>query len=246
MTSPRTVDFGRERVSPEEKAARVAGVFDAVAGRYDVMNDVMSLGLHRLLKRIAVEGTGLRAGDFALDLAGGTGDMARLLAPVVGPEGRVALCDVNPAMLAIGRGRVLDAGCANAAPVQGDAERLPFAAETFHSVVIAFGLRNLTDKERGLREMHRVLRLAGTLVVLEFSTPEWTPMRQVFALYQALWPLAGRIVAGASSPYRYLVDSIARHPARGALTGMIEDAGFRDVQGDRLLGGVVALHRGVK
>ena len=245
MTPPE-VDFGRERVSPEEKTARVAGVFDAVAARYDVMNDVMSLGLHRLLKRIALESTGLRTGGFALDLAGGTGDMARLLAPVVGPEGRVALCDINGAMLAIGRNRVLDAGFANVAAVQGDAEVLPFAAETFHGVVMAFGLRNLTDKERGLREMHRVLRPHGALVVLEFSTPEWTPLRQAYALYQSLWPLAGRIVAGASAPYRYLVDSIARHPARGALTQMIQDAGFRDVQGDRLLGGAVALHRGVK
>lgn len=245
MTPPE-VDFGRERVSPEEKTARVAGVFDAVAERYDAMNDVMSLGLHRPLKRIALESTGLRAGGFALDLAGGTGDMARLLAPVVGPEGRVALCDINGAMLAIGRNRVLDAGFANVAAVQGDAEGLPFAADTFHGVVMAFGLRNLSDKERGLREMHRVLRPHGALVVLEFSTPEWTPLRQAYALYQSLWPVAGRIVAGAAAPYRYLVDSIARHPARGALTQMIQDAGFRDVQGDRLLGGVVALHRGVK
>lgn len=242
----RLVDFGRERVTPEEKNARVAGVFDAVAGRYDVMNDVMSLGLHRVLKRIALESTGLRLGDRALDLAGGTGDMARLLARATGPTGQVVLCDVNASMLAIGRDRALNAGLAQVTAVQGDAERLPFPAGAFDCVVIAFGLRNLADKERGLREMHRVLRPGGVLTVLEFSTPEAPLLRAAFELHRSLWPLAGRLIAGAAAPYRYLVDSIARHPPRRALAQMIEDAGFADVAADALLGGATALHRGVK
>ena len=241
-----TFYFGHEAVNPAEKTARVAGVFDAVASRYDVMNDLMSLGAHRILKRISVESTGLRPGGCVLDLAGGTGDMARLLAPVVGASGRVVLCDINAAMLGIGRDRLLNAGLVNVATVRGDAERLPFAADAFDCVVIAFGLRNLTDKALGLREMRRVLRPHGVLVVLEFSAPAQPPLRAAYGLFQSLWPLAGRIVAGDAAPYRYLVESIARHPGAAALTQMIEDAGFSAVRGDRLLGGVVALHRGVK
>ncbi len=242
----KTVDFGHEAVTPEEKTARVAGVFDAVARRYDVMNDVMSLGSHRILKRIAVEATGLRRGGRALDLAGGTGDMARRLSPVVGADGQVVLCDVNASMLGIGRDRLLNAGLVNVATVRGDAERLPFGDDAFDCVVIAFGLRNLTDKEAGLREMRRVLRPQGALVVLEFSTPPNRPLRAAYNVCQSAWPLAGRLVAGDAAPYRYLVESIARHPSAPALTQMIEDAGFSAVRGDRLLGGVVALHRGVK
>ena len=240
------VDFGHEAVTPNEKTARVAGVFEAVATRYDLMNDLMSLGVHRILKRIAVDSTGLRPGGRVLDLAGGTGDMARLLAPVVGAAGQVVLCDVNAAMLSAGRERLLNAGLAQVAPVRGDAECLPFADAAFDCVVIAFGLRNLTYMERGLREMWRVLRPHGALVVLEFSTPGPRPLRAAQGLVQSLWPLLGRVVAGDAAPYRYLVESIARHPGVAAVTRMLEDAGFAAVRGDRLLGGVVALHRGVK
>ena len=241
-----TVDFGRRRVSPEEKSARVAEVFRTVAERYDAMNDLMSGGLHRVLKRIAVDSTGLRPGQRALDLAGGTGDLSRLLAPVVGPAGAVVLCDVNASMLAVGRDRVIDAGLANVETVRADAEALPFAAESFDSVVIAFGLRNLTDKERGLREIHRVLRPGGSAVVLEFSTVRDPWIARASGAWQSLWPLLGRVVTGDAAPYRYLVESIAVHPERAVLATMMEDAGFVDVSADGLLGGVVALHRGGK
>ena len=244
--APETVDFGRLRVSPEEKGARVAEVFRTVASRYDAMNDLMSGGLHRVLKRVAVDSTGLRPGQRALDLAGGTGDLSRLLAPVVGPAGAVVLCDVNASMLAVGRDRVIDAGLANVETVRADAEALPFEAESFDSVVIAFGLRNLTDKERGLREMHRVLRPGGTAVVLEFSTARDPWIARASGAWQSLWPLLGRIVAGDAAPYRYLVDSISVHPERAVLATMMEDAGFAEVTADALLGGVVALHRGRK
>ena len=243
---PGTVDFGRRRVSPDEKTARVAGVFRTVAGRYDAMNDLMSVGLHRVLKRIALESTGLRPGQRVLDLAGGTGDMSRLLSPVVGAEGRVVLCDINPSMLAVGRDRVLDAGLTNVEAVRADAEALPFGAESFESVVIAFGLRNLTDRERGLREMHRVLRPGGRAVVLEFSTAENPWIARASGAWQSMWPLLGRLVAGDAEPYRYLVESIAVHPGRSVLATMLADAGFADVAVDALLGGVVALHRGVR
>ena len=241
-----TVDFGRRRVSPEEKSARVAEVFRTVAERYDAMNDLMSGGLHRVLKRIAVDSTGLRPGQRALDLAGGTGDLARLLGPVVGPAGAVVLCDVNASMLAVGRDRVIDAGLANVETVRADAEALPFAAESFDSAVIAFGLRNLTDKERGLREIHRVLRPGARAVVLEFSTAPDPWMARVSGAWQSLWPMLGRLVAGDAAPYRYLVESIAVHPGPVVLATMMEDAGFVDVSADGLLGGVVALHRGRK
>ncbi|MYE11274.1 MAG: class I SAM-dependent methyltransferase [Gammaproteobacteria bacterium] len=241
-----TVDFGRLRVSPEEKSARVEEVFRTVAGRYDAMNDLMSGGFHRILKRVAVDSTGLRPGQRALDLAGGTGDLSRLLAPIVGPAGAVVLCDVNASMLAVGRDRVIDAGLANVETVRADAEALPFATESFDSVVIAFGLRNLTDKERGLREMHLVLRPGGSAVVLEFSTARDPWIARASGLWQSFWPLLGRVVAGDAAPYRYLVDSIAVHPGRVVLATMMEDAGFADVAADGLLGGVVALHRGRK
>ena len=243
---PGTVDFGRRRVTPAEKTARVAEVFHAVAGRYDAMNDLMSAGLHRVLKRVAIDSTGLRAGHRVLDLAGGTGDLARLLSPVVGRAGQVVLCDVNASMLAVGRDRVLDAGLTNVETVRADAEALPFGSERFDAVVIAFGLRNLTDKERGLREMHRVLRPGGTAVVLEFSTPPRPWMARAAGLWQGAWPLLGRLVAGDAAPYRYLVESIAVHPGRAVLATMMTDAGFADVRADGLLGGVAALHRGTR
>ena len=244
--APKTVDFGHRRVTPEEKTARVAEVFRTVAARYDAMNDLMSAGLHRILKRVAVDSTGLRAGQRVLDLAGGTGDLAKLLSPVVGRDGRVVLCDINASMLAVGRERVLDAGLTNVEAVRADAEALPFATGSFDAVVIAFGLRNLTDKERGLREIHRVLRPRGAVVVLEFSTPGQPWLARAVGLWQGAWPLLGRLVAGDGAPYRYLVESIAVHPGRDVVATMMEDAGFAEVRADGLLGGVVALHRGTK
>ena len=244
--APDTVHFGRRRVTPEEKTARVGEVFRTVAGRYDAMNDLMSAGTHRILKRIAVDSTGLRPGDAVLDLAGGTGDLAKLLSPVVGRDGRVVLCDINASMLAVGRERLLDGGVTNVEIVRADAEALPFQAGSFDAVVIAFGLRNLTDKERGLREMHRVLRPHGTIVVLEFSTPGQPWLARAAGLWQGAWPLLGRWVVGDDAPYRYLVESIAVHPKPRVITTMLEDAGFVEVRADGLLGGVVALHRGTR
>ena len=241
-----TVDFGAERVTPNEKTARVASVFHAVAQRYDAMNDLMSAGSHRALKRIAVDSLAPRPGQRVLDLAGGTGDMARLIAPIAGSTGSVVLCDINASMLAIGRDRLLDAGLTNVVPTRADAESLPFPAATFDRVVIAFGLRNLTDKERGLREMHRVLRPGGRLLVLEFSTPRSAWLRGTYRAFQGLWPLAGRVVVGDAAPYRYLVDSIEAHPNQAAVSLMLRDAGLADVRADDLLGGIVAMHTGTK
>lgn len=243
---PRHVNFGREQVSRSEKTKRVEAVFHTVAKRYDVMNDFMSLGLHRLMKRVALECTGLRAGQRALDLAGGTGDMSRLISPVVGKTGQVVLCDINQSMLAVGRDRVLDAGFNNIASTLADAESLPFNSMSFDCVVIAFGLRNLTDKERGLREMFRVLRNGGRLIVLEFSTPKTTALANAYGLFQKLWPMAGRMIVGDSTPYQYLIESIKGHPDQSAIALMIEDAGFKSCQVDDLLGGILAIHRGLK
>ena len=243
---PATVDFGAEPVTPGEKTARVAGVFHTVAERYDAMNDLMSFGLHRALKRIAVDSLALRPGQSVLDLAAGTGDMARLISPIAGPAGRVVLCDINARMLDIGRDRMLDAGLTNVVPARADAESLPFASAAFDRVVIAFGLRNLTDKERALMEMHRVLRPGGRLLVLEFSTPSTAWLRGSYRAFQGLWPLAGRMVVGDAAPYRYLVDSIETHPNQAALALMMRDAGFGDVRADNLMGGIVAMHTGTR
>ena len=243
---PATVDFGAEPVTPSEKTARVAGVFHTVAQRYDAMNDIMSVGLHRVLKRIAVDSLALRPGQRVLDLAAGTGDMASLISPVAASTGQVVLCDINASMLAIGRDRMLDAGLTNVDPARADAESLPFPSATFDRVVIAFGLRNVTDKERALSEMNRVLLPGGRLLVLEFSTPRSAWLRGSYRAFQSLWPLAGHVVVGNAAPYRYLVDSIETHPNQAALSLMMRDAGFTDVRADDLLGGVVAMHTGTK
>ena len=172
--------------------------------------------------------------------------MARLISPIAGPAGRVVLCDINPSMLAIGRDRMLDAGLTNVVPARADAECLPFAPAAFDRVVIAFGLRNLTDKERALIEMHRVLRPGGRLLVLEFSTPSGSWLRGSYRAFQGLWPLAGRMVVGDAAPYRYLVDSIETHPNQAALALMMRDAGFDNVRADDLMGGIVAMHTGTR
>lgn len=237
-------DFGFERVSPSEKTRRVAGVFHAVADRYDVMNDLMSAGTHRLMKRMTVEMSGARSGHRVLDLAGGTGDLAALFAPIVRPAGRVTLADINPAMLGRGRDRLLDEGVANVDFAIANAEQLPFATASFNVVTIAFGLRNVTDKDRALREMNRVLVPGGRLLVLEFSKPEHALVKAAYSVFQSLWPSIGRAVTGDGAAYRYLVESIEMHPDQRALKLMLSDAGFDDVGYENLLDGIAAIHYG--
>ncbi len=242
----KTVDFGAERVAPAEKTRRVGGVFDAVVDRYDVMNDIMSLGAHRLFKRAAVEMARLRPGQIVLDLAGGTGDLAALTAPLLGATGQVVLADINGPMLARGRDRLLDDGFANFAPVRAAAEALPFPDGLFDAVVVAFGIRNFTDKETGLKEMHRVLRGGGVAVVLEFSRVQNPVLGKAYDAFRATWPLIGNVVAGHAAPYRYLVESIDRHPDQGAFRTLMAGAGFNDVEIHNLAAGAAAIHRGVK
>ena len=247
-TSPdSTTDFGYERVPREDKARRVRGVFDSVADNYDLMNDLMSGGAHRLWKRFTLSITGLRPGQAALDVAGGTGDIALGLAKQVGPGGLVVLTDINAAMLAHGRDRLIDAGHLRGVEcVQANAEQLPFADGSFHCVTIAFGLRNVTDKPKALASMRRVLKPGGQLVVLEFSRPAEV-LRPLYDAYSfRLLPLLGRIVARDEASYRYLAESIRMHPDQRTLKGMMEQAGFVQCDFHNLTGGIVALHRGFK
>ena len=235
--------FGFEQVEVEDKAQRVRGVFDSVAGKYDLMNDLMSAGLHRLWKRFAVNATGVRGGMRVLDLAGGTGDLARLFADRVGPSGEVVLTDINGAMLASGRDRLLNAGRFVPA-VQCDAEKLPFPDAHFDCVSIAFGLRNVTRKESALAEMRRVLKPGGVAAVLEFSRV-WTPLKPAYDWYSFnVLPRLGRLVAGDEASYRYLAESIRMHPDQATLKSMMEQAGFDRVEVHNLAAGVVALHLG--
>lgn len=239
------VDFGFESVDERDKARRVAGVFDSVATRYDLMNDLMSGGLHRLWKHFTIERSGVRPGDRVLDVAGGTGDLARAFRERVGPEGRVLLTDINGAMLQIGRDRLLDEG-ARVDAVRCDAERLPFPDGCFDCVSVAFGLRNMTHKDAALREMYRVLRPGGRLLVLEFSRV-WAPLAPAYSLYTLkVLPLLGRLVARDADSYRYLGESIARHPDQDTLAAMMREAGFERVEYFNLTAGVVALHRGYR
>ncbi len=238
------VDFGREQIPASDKQARVGEVFRRVAARYDVMNDVMSLGSHRLIKRAVVDAAGVQPGERVLDLAGGTGDMSALLAPRVGHDGHVVLADINEAMLGIGRDRLLDGGATNVDATLADAERLPFPDTCFDHVVIAYGLRNVTRKEVALREMLRVLRPGGQLLVLEFSHPQNPLLASGYRAFSSLWPLAGRALVGDAAPYRYLVESIEKHPNQQALALLMRDAGFDAVHHHDFIGGVSALHTG--
>lgn len=240
-----TVSFGRRNVAPDEKTRLVQGVFDRVAARYDVMNDIMSFGTHRLFKRMLVERTGLREGQYVLDLAGGTGDMAALLAPIVGEHGLVALTDLNGDMMQVGRDRLLDDGVACVQFCRAPAERLPFASDSFHCAVISFGLRNFTSKETAFEELARVLKPGGRLLVLEFAKPDDATLGSLYKGFQALWPGIGKALVGDAEPYRYLVESIEKHPKQKALALMMRDAGFVDVAYHDLLGGVAAIHEGV-
>ena len=241
-------DFGFKRVPVREKRARVRGVFDSVAGRYDLMNDMMSLGLHRIWKRFTVHLSGVGPGQQVLDLAGGTGDLARALVKRVGNEGSVTLADINAAMLAQGRRKLLDAGVLHGLRyAQVNAEALPFADRSFDCVTMAFGLRNVTDKKRALREIHRVLRPAGQLLVLEFSRLRVRALEPLYDLYSfRMLPWLGARVAGDGDSYRYLAESIRMHPAQDELAEMMMEAGFDDCRWFNLSAGVVALHKAVK
>ena len=239
------VDFGFRKVPENEKATRVADVFDRVAERYDVMNDLMSLGLHRYWKAFAIAVARPRPGERVLDVAAGSGDLAAAMLKRVGAQGEVWVTDVNHKMLERGRDRLLDQG-ALAPAVQCDAERLPFPAAYFDCVTVGFGLRNMTHKERALAEMARVLKPGGRVVVLEFSHV-WAPLKPLYDLYSfKVLPWLGERVAGAADPYRYLAESIRLHPDQAALKAMLEAAGFGEVEVYNLAAGVVAVHRGIR
>lgn len=237
--------FGYQSVPEGEKAARVRAVFESVAGKYDVMNDLMSGGLHRAWKAFAIAQSGARPGQRVLDVAGGTGDLARDLARRVGPTGQVWLTDINSAMLAHGRDRLLDRGL-DLPVAQCDAEHLPFPEGMFDLVTVAFGLRNMTHKDNALKEMCRVLKPGGRLLVLEFSRV-WKPLAGVYDAYSfGLLPWMGKLVAGDEASYRYLAESIRKHPDQETLKSMLSEAGFDRVDYFNMSAGVVALHRGFK
>jgi len=239
------VDFGFRKVAEDAKARHVADVFDRVAERYDVMNDLMSFGLHRYWKAFAIAVARPRRGERVLDVASGSGDLAAALARRVGAQGEVWATDVNRRMLERGRDRLLDSGALTPA-VQCDAERLPFRPAYFDCVTVAFGLRNMTHKEKALAEMARVLKPGGRRVVLEFSQV-WAPLKPLYDLYSfKVLPWLGERVAGAAEPYRYLAESIRLHPGQVALKAMLEASGFSDVEVYNLAAGVVAVHRGIR
>ena len=237
--------FGYETVDEAEKARRVRGVFDSVATRYDLMNDLLSAGLHRAWKAYAVAAANVREGEQVLDIAGGTGDLARAFAARVGARGQVVLTDINEAMLRVGRDRRLDEGLVLPTAVC-DAERLPFADGRFDLVSVSFGLRNMTHKERALAEMARGLRPGGRLLVLDFSRVA-EPLRKPYDWYSfKVMPLIGRLVAADADSYRYLAESIRMHPDQATLKAMMKDAGFGHVDVHNLSAGVAALHLGIK
>ena len=210
------------------------------------MNDFMSLGSHRVFKRMLLQMSGARPGHVVLDLAGGTGDVSALFADVVGPEGQVVLTDPNDAMLKVGRERLWNRGITNVTFCQAPGEALPFPDEAFNVACISFGLRNFTDKDRALSEILRCLRPGAPLLVLEFSKPEHPALKTAYGLFQRLWPIAGQALVGNSEPYQYLIESIEMHPNQRALKQMFEDAGFIDCEYHNLLNGIAAIHRGVK
>jgi demethylmenaquinone methyltransferase/2-methoxy-6-polyprenyl-1,4-benzoquinol methylase len=237
--------FGFETVDESEKAGRVRGVFSSVAGKYDLMNDLMSMGLHRLWKTFAIQVSGARTGDRVLDVAGGTADLSSAFAKRVGPTGQVWLTDINNAMLTRGRDRLLDEGVITPA-AQCDAEKLPFPSDHFDIVTVAFGLRNMTHKDKALAEMRRVLRPGGRLLVLEFSKV-WEPLAPAYDLYSfKLLPWLGEKIAGDSASYQYLAESIRMHPDQETLKSMMEQVGLERVEYFNMTAGVVALHRGYK
>ena len=239
--------FGFDKVRTTEKAERVAGVFNSVSADYDIMNDLMSLGTHRILKRIAVNQTKLKAGERVLDLAGGTGDMALLLHKIVSSSGFVFVCDINQAMLKKGRERLLDKGIVKGtAYIQADGEKLAFRKNSFDAITVSFGLRNFTNKQKALESMLEVLDYGGRLVILEFSRPTNPAISKAYASFSSLWPKLGKFITGDESSYKYLVESIQMHPDQETMSDMISRAGFKNIECLSLLGGIVAIHSALK
>ena len=240
--------FGYKTVNKAEKQARVADVFTSVAKKYDIMNDLMSFGIHRLWKRYAISLSGVRAGQHVLDIAGGTGDLAKVFSREVGRNGHVVLSDINAAMLEVGRERLINAGCNNVDFVLANAETLaPFDDESFDLVTISFGLRNVTDKDAALRAMYRVLKPGGRLLILEFSKPVFEPLSKAYDLYSfTALPMMGKLIANDSESYQYLAESIRMHPDQQTLKQMMQQAGFANCDYHNLTAGIVAVHRGFK
>ncbi len=244
----KTTHFGYQDVPVEEKVKRVAGVFHSVAGKYDLMNDLMSGGIHRLWKRITIDQSGVRRGHKVLDIAGGTGDLTRKFARMVGQEGKVVLADINDSMLKVGRDKLLNSGVAgNVEYVQANAECLPFEDNTFDVITIAFGLRNVTDQNAALASMLRVLKPGGKLMILEFSKTDNLALTKMYDFYSFnILPQMGKMIAGDADSYRYLAESIRKHPDQETLKGMMDNAGFVNTRYQNMTGGVVALHTGIK
>lgn len=242
-----TTHFGFQQIPLAEKQHKVRSVFTSVASKYDVMNDLMSMGIHRLWKRFVIDLAGVRPGERVLDVAAGTGDLTREFARLVGPKGLAILSDINAAMLGEGRTRLANAGVVTAPAVQFNAEKLPFAEASFDLITIGFGLRNVTDKDKALASMTRCLKPGGRLMVLEFSKPLTAPLSKIYDAYSfKLLPLMGKLVANDAESYRYLAESIRMHPDQGTLKGMMERAGLSRVQVYNLTGGIVAVHRGYR
>lgn len=240
--------FGYKTVNKAEKQARVADVFTSVAKKYDIMNDLMSFGIHRLWKRYAISLSGVRAGQHVLDIAGGTGDLAKVFSREVGRNGHVVLSDINAAMLEVGRERLINAGCNNVDFVLANAETLaPFDDESFDLITISFGLRNVTDKDAALKSMYRVLKPGGRLLILEFSKPVFEPLSKAYDLYSfTALPIMGKLIANDAESYQYLAESIRMHPDQQTLKQMMQQAGFENCDYHNLTAGIVAVHRGFK
>ncbi len=248
MSESKTTHFGFKDVPVEDKAGKVAEVFHSVADKYDVMNDLMSFGIHRLWKRYTIEMSGVRKGHKVLDIAGGTGDLAAKFSQIVGDSGEVVLSDINASMLGVGRSRMVDKGLlANMAYVQANAESLPFPDNYFDCITIAFGLRNVTEKANALKSMYRIVKPGGRVLVLEFSKPESPLLSKVYDFYSfKILPKIGELVANDSESYQYLAESIRMHPDQQTLKEMMSEAGFEQCDYHNLTGGIVALHRGFK
>jgi demethylmenaquinone methyltransferase/2-methoxy-6-polyprenyl-1,4-benzoquinol methylase len=244
----KTTHFGYKTVAENDKASMVADVFHSVAAKYDVMNDLMSFGIHRLWKRQTIASSGVRKGHYVLDLAGGTGDLTSKFSQLVGETGQVILGDINSSMLKVGREKLRNLGrVGNIEYVQMNAEALPFPDNSFDLITIAFGLRNVTDKDKALRSMYRILKPGGRLLVLEFSKPEHEALSKAYDFYSFnILPKMGQLVANDSESYQYLAESIRMHPDQETLKGMMQDAGFNRVSYHNMTGGMVALHRGIK
>nr|WP_206052626.1 MULTISPECIES: bifunctional demethylmenaquinone methyltransferase/2-methoxy-6-polyprenyl-1,4-benzoquinol methylase UbiE [Neptunomonas] len=243
-----TIDFGYRQIPVEDKVSHVADVFHSVAGKYDLMNDLMSGGIHRLWKKLTIEQSGARRGHSILDIAGGTGDLTMRFSRIVGADGKVVLADINDSMLKVGRDKLMNKGVAgNVEFVQANAECLPFPDNTFDVITIAFGLRNVTDKDAALRSMARVLKPGGKVMVLEFSKTDNPALTKLYDFYSFnILPKMGQVIAGDSESYQYLAESIRMHPDQETLKGMMENAGLVNCKYQNMTGGIVALHTGIK